>query len=298
MVDQGRYGVVVVHYSGLEHLAACLASARNEVGPGDIAVVHTGMDVRVEALVASYGAIYLSLPSNPGYGSALNVGIREFSGRPVLCSNSDIAFPAGGVEALAQLAELSRGIAFPAQALGEQGPIHPDTLLDQLSLLDSSRRWLGLGRAGHGRCRSTFVDGLVASRATYQFDGRRYSGSGACFAVSSGALDTLGGIPEEFFLQEEDRLLCLRAAQLSVPLLLVGSVVVVHEGGMRSRRATGVDLDRRRAAEFVAYNVRYGFVPLRAYALVAAGVTVRKVGLHLQLMLRLTHRTEHADVGK
>lgn len=271
------YGLVVVHYRGLPDLESCLASALENLGQFEVVVVQTGTEPEVAEIVRRFGAAHIWLPSNPGYGAALNVGLSSTGGVATICSNSDVTFPPGTLDRLADLAATVSGIVFPFQSSTASASAHSDSLLDQLSFADTVRRWTGFGRRSRTKRRKRLIDSVVDAGANYGFSGYRYSGSGACFALSASALAVVGKIPDEFFLQEEDRLLCLRAAESAVPLLLAGGIGVVHVGGMRSVRVTPADAYARAVAELTAYRIRRGVVPVRARAVVFFGLAVRRM---------------------
>ena len=275
MSERQEFGIVIVHYSGFSDLEACLASVITDVAGTDVLVVHTGADSRVQRRTKEYNVGYVPLPSNPGYGAALNVGLAYFPKRTVLCANSDLLFSAGSIRFLAELASLANGICFPLQQSPEGSAPHPDSLLDQLSVGDTVRRWLGIGRKRRLRQRARLVADLAVVRATYKFNGIRYSGSGACFAIAAAPVIALGGIPEQFFLQEEDRLLCWKAARQSIPLLLVGGITVTHLGGMRGERPGLRKLCQRRKVELEGYRQRRGSVPLIVQVIIALGLLAR-----------------------
>jgi GT2 family glycosyltransferase len=268
--------VVVVAYDAVTDLPQCLRSlvASGLALAEKVVVVDTSADGRHRDFVAMSDCTWLPLPSNPGYGAALNAGIARTSGDALVLANADVDFDAGCARSLTDRALETGGIVFPVQLDSVTREPHVDSLLEDLSVADSVHRWLGVGRAASERARAKELQrALESARITPIPNGR--SGSGACLAVARSCVEGLGGVPEYFFLQEEDRLLSQLARESGRPVELHGGCVVVHAGGFRNSWPTAKALLARASTERSAFRARGHGVPPIVYGVQILGIAAR-----------------------
>ena len=102
-------GIVTVAYRSNRVLAGFLDSVAgaSAIRPALVIVDNAPGTDDASALSAAHGGDYIALPSNPGYGSAVNAGVRALppSVEWVLISNPDVELGAGAIDALRMTAE-------------------------------------------------------------------------------------------------------------------------------------------------------------------------------------------------
>lgn len=236
-------GLSVVSFRDYSRAIACLESAvrhRPDSYALRLLLIETGpvappTTVPVELLGCDFESLHL--PENRGYGWALAHAVDRLKDCDALIlSNADILFLESSIELLVSAA-LAGCIAAPFQFESSTAVSpHPDTVLSNPALDDSLSRWLGIGRRRVHAARERELRRLLTSGETHAELGSAFSLSGAVLAVAPIVLESVGGIPQEFFLQEEDRLLCARARERKVRLVVTGSVV--HLGGLRQGRSS------------------------------------------------------------
>src|SRR5690606_11348900 len=100
-----RVAVVTVSYGSGDVLPAFLDSIPDAV-TGDIEVVVADNKANgpedVAALVAQHGARHVALPTNVGYGAAINAAVKSLDASVewVLVSNPDLVMSAGAIDTL------------------------------------------------------------------------------------------------------------------------------------------------------------------------------------------------------
>lgn len=229
-----RVGVVTVSYGSADALEPFLKSLREFHGdsiPVAIADNKPGAD-GVSELAERYGATYVPLPENPGYGAGMNAGVQaliDSSSIPFdayFYCNPDVLFTA---PAIAQLADSL--LADP-----RAGSIGPRTLNEDGSVYPSARNipsvGTGIGHALFGRV----WPGNPWSRAYKNASGytaRRQAGwlSGAAVMVKRPVVEELSGWDESYFLHFEDIDLGYRIGLAGYTNIFDPSVTVVHSGG-------------------------------------------------------------------
>lgn len=197
-------GIVTVAYRSNDVLAGFLESVRGasaERAPVVIVDNAPGPD-DASALAAKTGATHVPLSANPGYGGAVNAGVRELPPGVewVLISNPDVVLGPGTIDTLRATGETD-------PAIGAVGPavLNPDG-----SIYPSARAVPSL-RTGVGH--ALFVNlwqrnpwTLAYRRETDPSDERRDAGwlSGSCLLVRRTAFDEIGGFDDGYFMYFED----------------------------------------------------------------------------------------------
>lgn len=273
----GEVSAVVVNYRTAELTVACVASLRAE-GVADVVVVDSasGDDCGSRLATADPAAIWVPLPTNRGYGAAVNAGVARTRGSTILVCNADLVVGAGTVAALVGALAGERAAVAGPRIDQPDGTRYP-----------SARTFPSLAdAAGHG-----FV-GLITTANPWS---RRYLRSeataagpvdwvsGACFAVRREAWESVGGFDERYFMFSEDVDLCWRLHHLGWEVVYEPGGRVVHlEGASRASAPYRMVLAHHRSL------LRFGWrtAPPRDRAIfpvVAVGLGLRTVVLWARL---------------
>ena len=223
-------GIVTVAYRSNAVLAGFLAS----VGPASrtrlpVVVVDNapGAD-DATALSAQAGATHVPLPSNPGYGGAVNAGVRELPAGIgwVLISNPDVVLEPGSIDALLATAETD-------PAIGAVGPavLNPDGSVYPSARAVPSLR-TGVGHALFANLWQRNPWTLAYRRETDPSDQVRDAGwlSGSCLLVRRSAFDEIGGFDEGYFMYFEDVDLGFRLGKAGYRNVYEPAASVTHVG--------------------------------------------------------------------
>jgi N-acetylglucosaminyl-diphospho-decaprenol L-rhamnosyltransferase len=198
-------GVVTVAYRSNSVLGGFLGSVpAASAGPVAVVVVDNapGSADDASAPAESHRAGYLALPGNPGYGGAVNAGVRALPAGVewVLISNPDVVLSPGAVDALR-----TRGDSDPA--IGAVGPavLNPDGSVYPSARAVPSLR-TGVGHALFANLWQRNPWTLAYRRETDPSDESRDAGwlSGSCLLVRRSAFEVIGGFDEAYFMYFED----------------------------------------------------------------------------------------------
>jgi N-acetylglucosaminyl-diphospho-decaprenol L-rhamnosyltransferase len=126
----GRIGVVTVSFGSEAVLEGFLESLPTASSHEIVAIV---ADNKVEAgapaaaLAERFGALYLPLPDNRGYGGAMNAAIRELPEdiRWILISNPDIEIKPGAIDELMRVGEADARVAAVGPLVMTDGEVYP-----------------------------------------------------------------------------------------------------------------------------------------------------------------------------
>lgn len=237
-----RVGVVTVSYGSAEALEPFLASLREHHGDGIPVVVadnKPGAD-GVSELAQRFGAIYVPLPENPGYGAGMNAGVRALAGTVAVAGsgsnsaqfdayffcNPDVIFTAPSIRQLADslLADPTAGSIGP-RTLNEDGSVYP-------SARNIPSVGTGVGHALFGKVWPGNPWSRVYKNAS-DYAARRVAGwlSGAAVMVKRSIIEEIGGWDEAYFLHFEDIDLGYRISLAGHTNVFEPAVTVVHSGG-------------------------------------------------------------------
>jgi N-acetylglucosaminyl-diphospho-decaprenol L-rhamnosyltransferase len=197
-------GIVTVAYRSNEVLAGFLESVpAASAAPVSVVVVDNAPgDDDASVLSAAAGARHVPLPANPGYGGAVNAGVRELPAAIswVLISNPDVVLGAASIDALVAAAEAD-------PAIGAVGPavLNPDGSVYPSARAVPSLR-TGIGHALFANLWQRNPWTLAYRRETDPTDESRDAGwlSGSCLLVRRSAFDAIGGFDEGYFMYFED----------------------------------------------------------------------------------------------
>ena len=281
--DRPRVGVVTVSYGSGEALEPFLASLREHHGDSVAVVVVDNKpegDDGVSRIAERHDALYVALPTNPGYGAGMNAGVRALTAS---LSPADAAFDAyffcnpDVIFTAPSIAELAISLFEDARA----GSIGPRTLNEDGSTYPSARNipsvGTGVGHALFGRVWPSNPWSRAYKNAS-DYDERRVAGwlSGAAVMVKGSVNDEIGGWDEGYFLHFEDIDLGYRIGLAGYANVFEPAVTVVHSGGHSLKKHSAMAERAMTASAIRFMKKRYCGVlraPLR-WAIVA-GLRVR-----------------------
>ncbi|WP_191412334.1 glycosyltransferase family 2 protein [Salinibacterium sp. ZJ70] len=234
-----RLGVVTVSYGSDDVLPGLLASIPAAAGGADAVVVvvdNLPSEGDSEGIARRFGATYVPLPENPGYGGAMNAGVAMLpaSVEWVLIVNPDVALDAGSIAAL-----VAYGAAHPDA--GSVGPLvrNPDgTAYPSARAVPSLRT--GVGHALIGPVWAGNPWTRAYRKDSTETPALRDAGwlSGACVLVRRRVFDEIGGFDEGYFMYFEDVDLGARIGRAGYRNVYEPAAAVTHEGGHSTGRAS------------------------------------------------------------
>lgn len=230
-----RTAVITVSYGSGEVLEEFLSTLRAFHGPEQTVVVVDNKpgEEGVHAIAARFGADYVSLAANPGYGAGMNAGVRALTGsfNEYFFCNPDVSF-------------LEPAIAPLADSLRQDpsaGSIGPKLLNDDGSVYPSARSIPSVGTGiGHALLAKTWPGNpwTRAYQNSTNYTERRLAGSlsGAAVMVSREVYDEIGGWDEGYFMHFEDIDLGYRIGLAGWTNVYEPAVAVHHSGAHSTRK--------------------------------------------------------------
>lgn len=271
-----RVGVVTVSYGSEPVLSGFLASvvgASSEPAP---IVVADNRPAEGEArcLAESAGAQYLPMPSNLGYGSAVNAAVAALPHEVewVLVSNPDVILDPGALDRLREAGDEDAAIASVGPAVyNADGTLYPSA-----RAVPSLRTGVG-----HAMFANLWPGNPWSRRYRNDAQGpivRRDAGwlSGSCLLVRRSAFDALGGFDTGYFMYFEDVDLGYRFGRHGYRNLYEPAARVTHTGAhsTTSDSATMIAVHHTSARRFLARKYSGPLLwPVRVA--LTAGLTVR-----------------------
>ena len=239
-----RVAVVTVSYGSGEVLEAFLSSLREFHGSElPVAVVDNKPDAEnVEELARAYGAIYVPLPENPGYGGGMSAGVAalertgaEAGSVPAFDAyffcNPDVRFTEEIAESLAS-----------TMLAGERiGSIGPRVLSDDGSVYSSARNIPSVGTGvGHALLGKVWKRNpwSRAYTAAADYGSARSAGwlSGSAVMVRSDVYREIGGWDDAYFMYFEDVDLGWRMGRAGYENRYEPAVSLIHSGAHSTRK--------------------------------------------------------------
>jgi len=197
-------GIVTVAYRSDDVLAGFLDSVTTASAsrPAVVVVDNAPGAGDASGLAKKKGASYLPMAANPGYGGAVNAGVRALpdSVEWVLISNPDVVLGVGSIDALQTAAAVDDAIAAVGPAvLNPDGSVYPSA-----RAVPSLRTGVGHALFANLWQRNPWT--LAYRRETGPSDETRDAGwlSGSCLLVRRSAFDHVGGFDEGYFMYFED----------------------------------------------------------------------------------------------
>jgi len=227
-----RIAAITVSYGSLDVLPALLASIGGASADPILTIVadnksQDGTD-NASAVSRQFGARYLPLPQNVGYGAAINAAARELPVEVewILVVNPDVTLELGSIDALLAAGDSDSRV----------GSVGPLTLTSDGDVYPSARSVPSLRTGvGHALFANLWL-GNPWTRA-YRNDTsaepvRRDAGwlSGACVLVRRSVFDELHGFDEGYFMYFEDVDLGYRLGKSGYRNVYEPRAVAVHTG--------------------------------------------------------------------
>lgn len=271
-----RVAVITVSYGSDAVLPAFLESIGRAARERPLIVVADNSPDEgsiVQALTESAGGTYLPLPSNLGYGGAVNEAIAALppSVKWVLVSNPDVVLSTYALDEL----------VYAADALPDAGAIGPAIHNADGALYPSARSVPSL-RTGLGHALFANLWASNPWSAAYRLDAQqvpstRTAGwlSGACFLVRRVAFDSIDGFDPRFFMYFEDVDLGWRLGKAGWTNVYEPRIAVVHTGAHSTDRDSASMIRAHHESARVFLDQKYAgpvFFPIRCALRVSLAV--------------------------
>jgi len=185
-------------------------------------------DAVVEELAQSHGVGYLPMPSNLGYGGAINASAALISPETewILVVNPDVRMEPGSIDALVAAGRADATIATVGPlTLGNGGEVYPSA-----RAIPSLRTGVG-----HALFANLWLENPWSRAYRNDTDAppvRRDAGwlSGSCVLIRKSAFDRIGGFDSGYFMYFEDVDLGYRLGKSGYRNVYEPSAVVTHSG--------------------------------------------------------------------
>ena len=238
-------GIVTVAYRSNRVLDPFLrSSSAASAAPLSVVVVDNapGNEDDASRVAADHGARYLPMPENPGYGGAVNAGVKTLPEgiEWVLISNPDVVLAPSSIDVL-------RAAGAGGATIGAVGPavLNPDgSVYPSARAIPSLRNGIGHALFVNLWARNPWT--LAYRRESDPSDQPRDAGwlSGSCLLVRRSAFDAVGGFDEGYFMYFEDVDLGFRLGRAGYRNVYEPSATVTHVGA----HSTGSESARMVAA--------------------------------------------------
>ncbi len=244
-------GFVILNYCTFNDTVTCIESIQANTENHHIVVVdNQSPDGSYAALAEIYRdderIVIIQAPSNRGYASGNNIGIRkcvELGIEHIIVTNSDVVFLGDAAEVLVEcLIEHNAVIAGP-QILDENGA---------KDWLPNTKRKGYLQYLGWRRSQNTLLDADYSGA-----DCEVKLVSGCCFAINASRFREMGAFDENTFLYHEEEILSVQAERCNYPIFFCPSAVVQHfHGKSTGRLHLRIDIEDLKSALYywVAYE--------------------------------------------
>jgi N-acetylglucosaminyl-diphospho-decaprenol L-rhamnosyltransferase len=233
-----RLGVVTVSYGSDDVLRGLLATIPDAAREPVAVVVADNLPSTGGAagIAAEFGAEYLPLPENPGYGGAVNAGAARLpqSVDWLLVVNPDAALGPDSIATLVTRGESEESIgAVGPLVRNADGSVYPSARAVPSLRTGVGHAMLGPLWPGNPWTRAYRNDAADTPRV-------RDAGwlSGSCVLVRRSAFDQIGGFDEGYFMYFEDVDLGVRLAQAGYRNVYEPAAEVVHTGAHSTGQAS------------------------------------------------------------
>lgn len=280
-----RVGVVTVVYRSDDVLPGLLDSLSAAAGEHYALAIADNLPAEgalARRLARDHGGAYVPLPSNPGYGAAINAAVAALpdSVTWIVVSNPDVVYRPDSIAELVRVAETDDTIGATGPAVeNSDGTIYPSA-----RSIPSLRTGIGHALLGSIWTKNPWTTAYRNGRAAT--GERRDVGwlSGSCFVVRRSAFDAVGGFDEKYFMYFEDVDLGYRLGKAGYRSVYVPTARALHTG------AHSTDGDSARMARahhdsakrFLTTKYRGWYLwPLRAMLSIGldarSAITVRRI---------------------
>ncbi|MCX7521023.1 glycosyltransferase family 2 protein [Microbacterium sp. STN6] len=229
--DSPAVAVITVSYGSEAVLPGFLTSVNSACATKPLLIIadnKPGPLSRVRELAEDYGAHYLPLPMNPGYGGGMNAAAADLpeSIEWILISNPDVELGVGTIDRLVHVgsADPTIGSVGPA-IITLEGNVYPSA-----RTIPSLRTGIG-----HALFANLWINNpwtRVYRNESGDADKQRDAGwlSGSCLLVRRRAFEALGGFDSRYFMYFEDVDLGYRLGQAGWRNVYVPDVSAKHVG--------------------------------------------------------------------
>lgn len=238
--SEPKVGVITVSYGSGEVLKTFLSSLREHHGDLPVVVVDNKPDhENVQSIAQRYGAQYVPISSNPGYGAGMNAGVRALelgvaAHAPLdtyFFCNPDVRFiePAVGELATSLLSDPQAGSIGP-RLLNADGTVYP-------SARNIPSIGTGVGHALFGKVWPSNPWSRAYKNAS-DYASRRSAGSlsGAAVMVRRAVYEQIRGWDEAYFMHFEDIDLGWRIGRAGHTNVFEPAVSVEHSGAHSTKK--------------------------------------------------------------
>ncbi len=270
---------VVVTYNSREHIAACLEALTDSV-ERVVVVDNHSCDGTVAFVAERFSSVELiTNHRNIGFSCAVNQGLARAQHDTVMLVNPDCVVTPGAAGLLRDhlQADPKVGIVAPRVLDPHGAPVVSVHPFETLATVLASRfggslmpvRWRRRVSWGARRAAYSACDPACQAPDTVSVDWA----SGACLAVRTRLLETLGGLDEGYFMYYEDEELCLRVTRTGARVVYLPAATVRHIGGASSGDPAAVwpSLYASMLLFFARHRSR-SLAALRAALVVRAGI--------------------------
>jgi len=221
--------IIIVSYNTRTFLASCLKSLETHkatMAQEVIVIDNASSDGSVEMVSRDFpGCKLLRLKANVGYGSAINIAVREANGQFMLLLNPDVEVSPRSLDALIRLARAhpDAGVVSPrlVYADGQPQPSARRFLSPFLLLFECSRLHLCLPRGLRGRM---LLGTYFPQDRTMEVPWV----SGACHLIPTSVWERVGPLTEETFCGSDDYDYCYRVRRLGYKVWLCSESTMIH----------------------------------------------------------------------
>ncbi len=233
-----RVGIVTVAYNSDDVLPGFLAGIAAAVDEpvATVVVDNNPSSGDSEGIARAHGAEYLALPANPGYGGAMNAGVRLLppSVDWLVLANPDIVLGPGSLGAIVAHGRTSDDIgAVGPRIRNEDGSTYPSARAVPSLRTGIGHAMLGPVWPGNPWTRAYRND---SDESTVVRDAGWLSG--ACVAVRRSVFEEIGGFDEGYFMYFEDVDLGMRIGRAGYRNVYFPDAWVVHAGGHSTQGAS------------------------------------------------------------
>lgn len=257
--------IIIVTYNSSTEIGACLDSLVGHTAPfpATITVVdNASSDGTAQMVRDRWPRVQvIESPTNVGFSSANNLGIRATSSDYVLLMNPDTVAPPGAIQTLV------RGLAAHPDAAIAGARLLSETGFPELSWGDPIGPWNELKRKVISILYHRKVRRIVRKVDRLSRQAREVAWvSGACMVIRRPDLEAVGLLDERYFMYTEDVDLCVAMAKRGRTVLYLAGAEVLHHRGMSAARNPDTERLYRKSqlAYYEKHLPRWAFA-LRAY---------------------------------
>ena len=251
--------IVIVNYNTRQKTTECLASIFAQTTGLDFEVIvvdNASIDDSVKCLRQDPRITLVAHPTNPGFGTANNIGAQQASGKYLFFLNSDTLLLNNAVKCFFDYAEahpgrnMVCGCALQNADGSEGGAIGFPTLVGQLKWACSCHiRWLIRRVRGRPAPVHSAYGQLKAGKAEVPVDAI----SGAALFMPKRLFDAVQGFDERFFMYFEETDLQKRLANQGVERLLISGPKIHHSIGSSSGKVKPFFLEKTATESLLLY---------------------------------------------